>query len=202
MLAKVLFELAVRLKKETGADIRFINLSGGIGIPYRPDQEPNDIRVIGEGVRRVYEEVMVPAGMGDVAIYTEPVSYTHLYNAGSSITLSGNATMYAVWVERPKQLQSNSGRTEGINGTFKDSDHKAGTYRYQITYPAFISPPSLSGSANGSGYWEKHHGGSSVSFENVTTTSATLVYTIYSNSGNNYTYQTWAEWTATGYRYQ
>ena len=71
MLAKVLFELAVRLKKETGADIRFINLSGGIGIPYRPDQEANDIRIIGEGVRRVYEEVLVPAGMGDVAIYTE-----------------------------------------------------------------------------------------------------------------------------------
>jgi len=71
MLAKVLFELAVRLKKETGADIRFINLSGGIGIPYRPDQELNDIRAIGEGVRKVYEEVLVPAGMGDVAIYTE-----------------------------------------------------------------------------------------------------------------------------------
>lgn len=71
MLAKVLFELAVRLKKETGADIHFINLSGGIGIPYRPDQEPNDIRAIGEGVRKVYEEVLVPAGMGDVAIYTE-----------------------------------------------------------------------------------------------------------------------------------
>lgn len=71
MLAKVLFELAVRLKKETGVDIRFINLSGGVGIPYRPDQEPNDIRVIGEGVRKVYEEVMVPAGMGDVAICTE-----------------------------------------------------------------------------------------------------------------------------------
>ncbi len=71
MLARVLFELAVRLKKETGADIRFINLSGGIGIPYRPDQEANDIRVIGEGVRKVYEEVLVPAGMGDVAIYTE-----------------------------------------------------------------------------------------------------------------------------------
>ena len=71
MLARVLFGLAVRLKKETGADIRFINLSGGIGIPYRPDQEANDIRVIGEGVRKVYEEVLVPAGMGDVAIYTE-----------------------------------------------------------------------------------------------------------------------------------
>lgn len=71
ILAKELFELAVRLKKETGADIKFINLSGGVGIPYTPDQEPNDIRVIGEGVRRVYEEVLVPAGMGDVAIYTE-----------------------------------------------------------------------------------------------------------------------------------
>lgn len=71
MLAKVLFEVAVKLQKETGAQIQFINLSGGIGIPYRPDQEPNDIKVIGEGVRRVYEEVLVPAGMGDVAIYTE-----------------------------------------------------------------------------------------------------------------------------------
>lgn len=71
MLAKVLFELAVKLEKETGAKVAFINLSGGIGIPYRPEQEKNDIRVIGEGVRKVYEEVLVPAGMGDVAIYTE-----------------------------------------------------------------------------------------------------------------------------------
>lgn len=71
LLAKILFELAVKLKEETGANIRFINLSGGIGVPYRPDQEPNDIKVIGEGVRKVYEEVLVPAGMGDVALFTE-----------------------------------------------------------------------------------------------------------------------------------
>ena len=71
MLAKEMFELAVKLEKETGADIKFINLSGGVGIPYKPDQEPNDIRIIGEGVRKVYEEVLIPAGMGDVAIYTE-----------------------------------------------------------------------------------------------------------------------------------
>ena len=71
MLAKILFEQAVRLKNETGVHIKFINLSGGIGIPYKPDQEPNDIYEIGEGVRKVYEEVLVPAGMGDVAIYTE-----------------------------------------------------------------------------------------------------------------------------------
>ena len=75
MLAKVLFEVAVKLEKETGADIEFINLSGGVGIPYKPDQEPNDIRVIGEGVRKVYEEVLVPAGMGDVALYTEMVRF-------------------------------------------------------------------------------------------------------------------------------
>ncbi|MCP1101639.1 diaminopimelate decarboxylase [Aequitasia blattaphilus] len=70
-LAKVLFELAVDLQKETGVHIKFINLSGGIGIPYQPGQEGNDIKVIGEGVRKVYEEVLTAAGMGDVAIYTE-----------------------------------------------------------------------------------------------------------------------------------
>lgn len=70
-LAKILFELAVELKEETGADIKFINLSGGVGIPYKPDQEGNDIKAIGEGVRKVYEEILVPAGMGDIAIYTE-----------------------------------------------------------------------------------------------------------------------------------
>ncbi len=71
LLAKVLFELAVKLKEKTGVHIAFINLSGGIGIPYTPEQEPNDIRVIGEGVRKVYEEVLLPADMGDVALYTE-----------------------------------------------------------------------------------------------------------------------------------
>ena len=71
MLAKVMFELAVKLQKETGAHIGFINLSGGIGIPYRPDQTPNDIRVIGEGVRKVYEEVLVPAGWEMLLSITE-----------------------------------------------------------------------------------------------------------------------------------
>ena len=70
-LAKILFELAVHLKNETGADISFINLSGGVGIPYTPDKEPNDIMVIGEGVKKAFEEILVPAGLGDVAIFTE-----------------------------------------------------------------------------------------------------------------------------------
>lgn len=70
-LAGILFELAVELRDKTGADIAFINLSGGIGIPYRPEEESNDIFAIGEGVRKAYEDILVPAGMGDVAIYTE-----------------------------------------------------------------------------------------------------------------------------------
>ena len=70
-LAKILFELAVELRDKTGADIKFINLSGGVGVAYKPDQTPNDIAVIGEGVRKVYDEVLTPNGMGDVAIYTE-----------------------------------------------------------------------------------------------------------------------------------
>ncbi len=70
-LAKTLFEVAVKLKKETGADIKFINLSGGIGIPYRPDQTQNDIFKIAQGVKKVYDEVLGANGMGDVAIYTE-----------------------------------------------------------------------------------------------------------------------------------
>lgn len=70
-LAKIMFETAVEVKEKTGVEISFINLSGGVGIPYRPDQEPNDIMAIGEGVRKVFEEVLVPAGLGDVAIYTE-----------------------------------------------------------------------------------------------------------------------------------
>lgn len=71
VLARIMFEVAVKLQQETGAHIAFINLSGGIGVPYTPEQEPNDIRIIGENVRKVYEEILVPAGMGDVAIYTE-----------------------------------------------------------------------------------------------------------------------------------
>ena len=71
MLAKELFKLAVELHKKVGVKIAFINLSGGIGIPYRPEQEPNDIAVIGEGVKKAYEEILGAEGMNDVSIYTE-----------------------------------------------------------------------------------------------------------------------------------
>jgi diaminopimelate decarboxylase len=70
-LAGILFELAVELRDKTGVTIKFINLSGGVGIPYKPHSKANDIMEIGEGVRRAFEEILVPAGMGDIAIYTE-----------------------------------------------------------------------------------------------------------------------------------
>ncbi|MBQ8134611.1 MAG: diaminopimelate decarboxylase [Clostridia bacterium] len=70
-LAKILFELAVEIKEKADVEISFINLSGGVGVPYTPDKEPNDILVIGEGVHKVFDEVLVPAGLGDISIYTE-----------------------------------------------------------------------------------------------------------------------------------
>ncbi|MCB6366709.1 diaminopimelate decarboxylase [Intestinibacillus massiliensis] len=70
-LARILFQTAVDLQKETGVHIAFINLSGGVGVPYRPEQQPNDILAIGEGVHKAFDDILVPAGMGDVAIFTE-----------------------------------------------------------------------------------------------------------------------------------
>lgn len=70
-LARTLFELCVEIREKTGVQMDFINLSGGVGIAYRPEETPNDIRAIGAGVEKVYKEVLVPAGMGDVDIYTE-----------------------------------------------------------------------------------------------------------------------------------
>jgi len=70
-LAKILFELAVEIKEKAGVQLSFVNLSGGVGIAYTPDGVANDIAVIGEGVHKVFDEVLVPAGMGDVSIFTE-----------------------------------------------------------------------------------------------------------------------------------
>lgn len=64
-LAKILFEVAVELKEKTGIELSYINLSGGVGIPYTPDKEGNDILKIGEGVHKVFDEVLV---LPDLAI--------------------------------------------------------------------------------------------------------------------------------------
>ena len=70
-LAGQLFELVVEISQKVGIEFAFVNLSGGVGIGYRPEDTQNDIMAIGEGVRKQFERVLVPAGMGDIAIYTE-----------------------------------------------------------------------------------------------------------------------------------
>ena len=70
-LARQLFELAVEVVEKTGVHLGFINLSGGVGVNYEPEQEPNDIAIIGEGVHRVFDAILKPAGLGHVKIYTE-----------------------------------------------------------------------------------------------------------------------------------
>ena len=70
-LASQLFRLAVRLRNATVCHFSFINLSGGVGVDYRPEQPASDIALIGEGVRQQYEEILTPQGMDDIAIFTE-----------------------------------------------------------------------------------------------------------------------------------
>ncbi len=70
-LASILFKLAVELHKECDCHIAFVNLSGGVGVDYKLDEPKNDIEIIGEGVRKAYEEILTPEGMDDVKIFTE-----------------------------------------------------------------------------------------------------------------------------------
>lgn len=121
MLAKLLFQLAVELHRDTGCHITFINLSGGVGIPYKPDDKANDILAIGEGVRRAYEEVLVPAGMGDVAIYTEmgiPVRHRFPRKIARTAISSGMGipSPGRTWTARP--FTSSSYSIQGRDGSY------------------------------------------------------------------------------------
>ena len=70
-LARILFKLVVEIKEETGIELSFINLSGGVGIPYTPDKEPNNIFVIEKKIHKAFDEILVPAGLGNIKIFTE-----------------------------------------------------------------------------------------------------------------------------------
>lgn len=70
-LASILFDEAASIKKELGVSISFVNLSGGIGIPYRPGQKPNNIEMISRGVKAEFDKILVPAGLDGVSVYTE-----------------------------------------------------------------------------------------------------------------------------------
>ncbi|MDR0198025.1 MAG: diaminopimelate decarboxylase [Oscillospiraceae bacterium] len=71
VLARTLFETVVEIKEKVGVEIGFVNLSGGVGIAYHPDDTPNNIQAIGRGVEKCFNEIMVPAGLGNAAVFTE-----------------------------------------------------------------------------------------------------------------------------------
>lgn len=98
VLASIMFNLAVELKEALDVNITFVNLSGGVGIPYRPDQEPNDIFIIGEGVRQAYEEILIPAEMGNVSIYTELGRYMLAPNGHLVVTAIHEKHIYKEYI--------------------------------------------------------------------------------------------------------
>ena len=71
LTARIMFELAVELMEKLGIHVEFVNLGGGFGIPYRPEEDPVDFAAVGGGIERLYNDIMRPAGLGDVAIRTE-----------------------------------------------------------------------------------------------------------------------------------
>ena len=71
LTAKLMFTLACELKEKLAIEVEFVNLGGGFGIPYRPEEEPLNLIEIGEGIHKLYQEMMLPAGLDKVAIMTE-----------------------------------------------------------------------------------------------------------------------------------
>ena len=69
--AKMLFELAAAISSELGIDFEFVNIGGGIGIPYRPDQAAMDFEVVGDGIEKAYKETVVAAGLKPIKLFME-----------------------------------------------------------------------------------------------------------------------------------
>ncbi|MCR5833201.1 MAG: diaminopimelate decarboxylase [Selenomonadaceae bacterium] len=69
--ARIMFELAAQIKDKLGIKFEFINLGGGVGIPYRPDESPVDLKAVGEGIKNLYHEILVPVGLGDIRLAME-----------------------------------------------------------------------------------------------------------------------------------
>jgi diaminopimelate decarboxylase len=68
---RMLFELAAEIKARLGIALEFVNLGGGLGIPYRPEQEAVDWEALTGGLKKLYDEIILPAGLGGLAVHTE-----------------------------------------------------------------------------------------------------------------------------------
>ena len=104
--ARMLFELAAEILAHTGVRMSFINLGGGIGIPYRPGQQPVDLERVGRGVQAAYEEIIVPAGLHPLALALE---------CGRVIT-----GPYGMLVTRVRHLKQTYKRYVGVDATMAD----------------------------------------------------------------------------------
>lgn len=100
-----------------------------------------------------------------------------------------------VWQKQKKVAATASGSAGHTNGTFRDGATITGTLSFGKT---FASAPSMSGTVSGSGHWAEHGSGGSVTFSNITATGCSYKFVVNENPGNNYTYQTYFNWTATG----
>ncbi len=69
--AIMLFELAVEIKKKIGINLEFVNMGGGIGIPYRPEQNAVDIEYVSNEIKLAYEKFIVPSGLHPMKLYME-----------------------------------------------------------------------------------------------------------------------------------
>ncbi|MBN1188959.1 MAG: diaminopimelate decarboxylase [Dehalococcoidales bacterium] len=69
--ARMMFELAIEVKNRTGIRVEFVNISGGIGIPYKPEDRAVDLKFVGDGIREVYRELIVPSGLDPLGLFME-----------------------------------------------------------------------------------------------------------------------------------
>lgn len=69
--AQILFELVVELSNTLGIRFEFVNIGGGIGIPYRPDQQPVDLQQVGQGIRDLYQSIIMPSGLTPLNLFME-----------------------------------------------------------------------------------------------------------------------------------
>ena len=69
--ARIMFELAAQIKNLLGINFEFVNLGGGLGIPYRPDESAVKLDLVGDGIKKLFHEILVPCGLGNVRLAME-----------------------------------------------------------------------------------------------------------------------------------
>ncbi len=69
--AEILFNLVAEIKDKLGISLEFVNIGGGIGIPYRPEDDPVDLKIVGDAIRERYEAIIVEQGLNPLSLFME-----------------------------------------------------------------------------------------------------------------------------------